>query len=194
MYIFPLSSRLALLILAFLTVLPVIGADPPTGADQIRKGQPADWKSVIKRNADERKALAAALMEVALDKKFKNDNRNEAIVLLAEIPSKEVFDFLLQHLSLEIPKQYMFGDGDWARLQPCRYALSNMGEAALPHLWTFLNQKRSDEELNDLAYIFRECVGRTAAIAILTALKPREASPWSGNIEKVIARLMASKG
>ena len=171
-----------------------IGADPATEAIKIRKGIPNDWKAAIQKNAAERKAIAAALMEVALDKKVKNDDRNEAIVLLVEIPSKDVIEFLLKHLTLEIPLYVEGGDADRARRRPCRYALSKSDWFAVPQMLAFLKPKRTDEELNDLAYVLREAIGPPRAIALLTYEKQGAASPLRENLEKVIARLKADKG
>jgi len=185
---------LAVVALAFLAGPPAMGGDPVAEVSKIRKGGPDDWSAAVKTNVVARQAIAAALMEIALDKSVNVEHRIDAVVLMAEIPSREVFDYLLRHLALEFTNRDWVRDDDRLRDRPCRYALSRMDWSVVPYLLFFLEQKRSDTELADLAYVLRKVMGSDTAIALLGAKQQKAASPLRENLEKVVARLTADKG
>jgi len=157
--------------------------------ESIIKGTPRSWKEGIIANVQERDEIAKGLFTVGLNKSLRGDDRIEAIVLLAQIQTPEVIDFLVKNVSLHVDKTIILSGEDRSKEHPCAHALIEMGWIVIPKVISVLGEKTSDEELGLFSRILGKIASKAVAISILTAKKSDGSPVLIQNIEKVIALL-----
>src|SRR5436190_16251101 len=94
----------------------------------------------VRAETGEAEANLDELKQIALDQQRDPEERIAAILKIGRLNSPTAADFLLENISIKIPKDQFRADDDAYKQEPCFYSLKSMGTNALPHFFRFIEK------------------------------------------------------
>jgi hypothetical protein len=128
--------------------------------------------------------LLEQLIRVANDPEADNEERFTAFQRLGKLRTPKAMTFLLENVTLRVERQQRLSDDDRIKEMPAYYALSSMGEDAIPPVMEFLKRKRTQRELNMFALLLEEVSAQAEARKQL-----KEAEALQENLKFILPRI-----
>ena len=115
------------------------------------------------------------LKTTADDQTRTGEERIGAILEMATLNLTNAVDYLFENISLQIPKDHFRGDDDKLKQRPCFYVLRNKGEATIPNVLRFLERRRNETDLMQVAKLLHAVMGTERATRFLQDKKQQTA-------------------
>ena len=134
------------------------------------------------------------LKRIADDEERDGEERIEAIVKMESLTLTNAADYLLENISLFIPKTHFRGGDDKMKQYPCFYVLRRKGDAVAPHVNRFLEEARNEADLRQIGKLLRKVMGTQRARQFLEGKKVQDGNDpkWLAsrvNIDRVLSFL-----
>jgi hypothetical protein len=156
--------------------------------------QPSGGRDMNVDNRKEQEARLDDLKKIADDQTRDGEERIDTILEMGSLNLTNTADYLLENISLSIPKTHFRGDDDEMKQHPCFYVLRSKGDAVAPHVFRFLEKGRNEADLRQVGKLLRTVMGTERARQLLEEKKHQTAdNPESfasrTNIDRVLSVL-----
>lgn len=156
-----------------------------------RSGVAEECRTVVTEQIHGEGPAFTDLRKIADDTTQSEENRIAAIQKIGEDGSPGAIDYLLRHICLTMPSVLVRTDTDRFRFEPCIYALAKHGERVIPHVLRFIETLREEEDLKQIARLFRITGQNTAARKTLSEKREQsKTDPLSEAMLKNIDQLL----
>lgn len=129
---------------------------------------PATWEATVSHAQRKQDALAAELINIALDETEPNESRLEAIFQLGRLGNRTALEFLIKNVALHLPLPLHKGDNAQQKEFPCKYTLFHSGNWRVAQLVIeSLDVPKSKWERLYLASVLKACLGKNVVKFVL---------------------------